>query len=536
MAYSFNTELKSIAAKYIELLQAKVTVGTIKKDIEENPYYPSLLALSDTFSRYKIDNKAYKIPAQDFTQFDIEIPYVAFMKIPDIGNDFVLVTHVTEKTISYIHKGKKIKTLSKEEFQQQFQDIVWIAKATEKSGELEYDKKLKLEKNKKKSKIALIGAGILALLLIIIANTPNNNIFSYGLITMFKTIGSTSAILLLIYEIDKNNAFVKNVCSISTKTNCDAVLGSKAAKIGGISWGEIGFLYFAATTIGLFMPNLSFETKITCIAFANACVVPYIFYSLYYQAKVIKQWCLLCLVVQAVLFVEFLWSIAFVWQYPLTDIVQIQTFLIAIFCLLVPTVIWYGLKTTFIKAQDHDLYKAAYKRLQYNPEIFNSLLQKETQAPDGWQTLGIDIGNPTAKNTVIKICNPYCGPCDKAHPQLEDIIQNNQDIKLKIIYITRNNEYEKGRFIVRHLLAISEKNDRIKMQEALDDWYMNVGKNYEIFAKKHPMNGELEKQHTKIEAMSQWCDIANVTHTPTIFVNGYRLPENYTIEELKYIL
>lgn len=40
----------------------------------------------------------------------------------------------------------------------------------------------------------------------------------------------------------------------------------------------------------------------------------------------------------------------------------------------------------------------------------------------------------------------------------------------------------------------------------------------------------------KVEAMSAWCDAAEITHTPTLFVNGYRLPENYDIEELRYIL
>jgi len=61
-------------------------------------------------------------------------------------------------------------------------------------------------------------------------------------------------------------------------------------------------------------------------------------------------------------------------------------------------------------------------------------------------------------------------------------------------------------------------------------------KDYEAFSVKYPMNGELKQQDGKVEAMAQWCDEAEITHTPTIFINGYRLPENYGVEELKFIL
>jgi hypothetical protein len=78
------------------LLQGNVTVDTIKKDIEANPYYPSLLALSDTFGRYNITNEAFKVSTKDFDQLASDTPFVAFTKIPSIGTDFVLITKISE--------------------------------------------------------------------------------------------------------------------------------------------------------------------------------------------------------------------------------------------------------------------------------------------------------------------------------------------------------------------------------------------------------------------------------------------------------
>jgi len=50
------------------------------------------------------------------------------------------------------------------------------------------------------------------------------------------------------------------------------------------------------------------------------------------------------------------------------------------------------------------------------------------------------------------------------------------------------------------------------------------------------MNGELTKQGNKIEAMEKWCKSADISFTPTIFINDYQLPDAYSIEDLKYFL
>lgn len=537
MAYSFNTELNSIAAKYIELLHGKVTVGTIKKDIEENPYYPSLLALSDTFGRYNITNEAFKVPSKDFDKLATDTPFVAFTKIPNIGTDFVLVTKISEQAISYFHKNRKVETVPKEIFLEGYKDVIWKAQLNEQSGDADYERKYRVEKNEQNKKIAWIFTTIVGFLLIVGANISHENTFSIVSITFLKIIGIITSCLLLAYEVDKNNPFVKNICSIGGQSNCDAVLSSKAAKIGGISWGEIGFFYFIATTLGLLIPNLSYEIKATCVTVANIFAVPYIFFSIYYQWRVIKQWCPLCLTIQFVLASELIWSVFTVWQYPFINILQLPILLTILFCVLIPVISWYALKSIITKAKDHDLYLSAYKRLQYNPDIFKSLLQQQAQVPDGWQDLGIDIGNPYAQNTIIKICNPYCGPCQKSHVELGHIIKENKNIKVKIIYMARNNEFDKGRFVVKHLLAIAKKGDLNITHLALDDWYLNAEKDYDLFANKYPIGGDsLKKQEKELDTMSQWCDITDVTYTPTIFVNGFRLPENYKTEELKYIL
>ena len=51
-----------------------------------------------------------------------------------------------------------------------------------------------------------------------------------------------------------------------------------------------------------------------------------------------------------------------------------------------------------------------------------------------------------------------------------------------------------------------------------------------------PKTGELSKQGEKINLMDEWCNEIEIKATPTIFLNGYQLPDAYSIEDLQYFL
>ena len=52
MAETFNSHIKNVAYAYTKLLRVTVTKTTLQSVLEENPYYPSLLSLSDTFKSF----------------------------------------------------------------------------------------------------------------------------------------------------------------------------------------------------------------------------------------------------------------------------------------------------------------------------------------------------------------------------------------------------------------------------------------------------------------------------------------------------
>jgi len=85
-------------------------------------------------------------------------------------------------------------------------------------------------------------------------------------------------------------------------------------------------------------------------------------------------------------------------------------------------------------------------------------------------------------------------------------------------------------------LAVSGENNEVKTKRALDDWYLPETKDYEKFAASYIMNGDLLNQNEKIDAMHKWCKAMEIRATPTIFINGYQLPDAYNIDDLQYFL
>jgi thiol-disulfide isomerase/thioredoxin len=277
------------------------------------------------------------------------------------------------------------------------------------------------------------------------------------------------------------------------------------------------------------------NNAITVLGLLNLLALPYIIFSIYYQWRVAKQWCVLCLGVQALLLLggvnifinNFLSGFA---QLPASFLVN------AAFIYLLPVLLWFVAKPSILHLQEAKNTKREYLRIKFNQEIFETLLKKQKAISAPVDGLGIDLGNPGASNTLIKVCNPYCGPCAQVHPIIDEILHSTPNVKVKVIFNATTNERDYRKEPVKHLLSIAAEGNKLKIEQSLDDWYLPEKKDYSLFAAKYPLNGKLLKQDHKIEAMDNWCQVMKISHTPTIFLNGYEIPNAYSVVDLKYFL
>jgi uncharacterized membrane protein len=518
-------------------LDIKITSSVLKKSIEQNPYYPSLLSLSSVFNRFNVPNQSFELTFEQFRE--LEAPFVTFW-----NKEFLVVTSKSENSVTYIDANWKTITMSTEDFGKS-RNVVFVAEPDRNSGDPEYDSVCKKERADKIKRLSILSLSALVGTLLLfqfytydIQSLDSLTFAQTTLLIAGKLTGLCTTVLLLIYQIDKSNVLVKNICSAGKQTNCDVILNSKVNGIWGMTWSEIGLVYFSSTMLFLIYPGIELELKKPFLAITAMATSPYILFSLYYQWRVIKTWCPLCLVVQVALTVDLIWAI---WSQPLSNGnypklgTDPQVVIALILILLGPAILLFVIKPILLNAKKVNEFEILYKRLLYNPEIFASALQRQQTAPEGWANIGLTLGNPNSDNTIIKVCNPYCGPCAKMHSALEEITLNT-NCNIKVIFTATNEVKNRGGLVARHLLAIASQGNPAQFKKAMDDWYLTESKDYQTFAMKYPMNGEIENQREKLDKMRIWCNEAAITYTPTLFINGKLLPETYSIEELKHIL
>lgn len=533
-----------------------VTRSSIKKNIEEHPDFGSLLSVSDTLNNFGFETLSVKISINQLKK--LPAPFIA--QIRRKQKLFIVVKEISDANLHFLDPHTfKSETIDFKTVESQFTGIILLAEARENAGEKDYQKHLREEKRQMFTNILTVTAIPIFTLLICCFTFFNYGIASIAAIvyTLLTLTGALVSTLLLWYEVDQHNPALQQLCSAGKKTNCNAILHSKASKVFGISWSAIGFTYFAGSLLSLLVTGVYNLPVLFVLTWLNVIALPYIIFSIYYQARIAKQWCIMCLSVQAILVLQFL-SAEFGKLHTIPALETITTFdiLTIVVCFIIPFLVVSLLLPALRKAKESNDNKIELQRLKYNPQIFDALLTKRKAIIESTDGLGITIGNPNAKHKLIKVCNPYCGPCAKAHPVIEELIHNNPDVQVQIIFFTvPNNEGDITTLPVKHLLAIAEKKDEEKTKQALDDWYLAEKKDYAIFANKYPLKdnihipspvgegaqrwdetGELKLQVNKIKAMREWCDKTGIAFTPTFFVNNYQLPKIYNVADLKYFL
>jgi uncharacterized membrane protein len=536
----------TVTIQLLKQLKVKVTDYTVNETILNHPDYASILSISDALNSFHVGNRVIKIEADKLTE--LPSPFIAFTKKD--GGSFVVIAEIKGENVYYINESNKIKPKPLKDLLKEFNGIVLHAHTNEHSGETNFIQAKKKQRLLQLKIPAFIIAWFLLIAIAILRLTtlqkketlPFNIYFSYIFFLLTKSSGFLVTSLLLWYEADKVNPILQKICS-GGKTNCNAVLNSKAAKIFGVSWSEIGFFYFSGSFLFLITSAMKQSVAATTFAFQfiqllNLIAFLYIFFSFYYQWRVAKQWCPLCLTVQAILLLELITALCFspsAFRFPSLSSLnsELSTLL---FSFSLPIIFWFIIKPLLYKQQKAKQDFRALQRIKFNTEIFNTLLEKQKHITEPTEELGIVLGNKNATNILIKVCNPYCEPCAKAHPEIEKLLEESKDLKVQIIFTATNDEKDFRATPVKHLLAIAEKENEKIIKQALDDWYLTDVKDYKVFAEKYKMNGELKTQNEKIDKMKQWCDKVGIAFTPTIFFNGCQLPDAYGIGDLKYFL
>ncbi len=515
-----------------QALHIKLTKCLLCKELEEHPDFPSLGAVKDVFGKFNISSIALKL--EDKSNIEkIEGCFLAqIIDIKNNSNLFAIIYSQDEDKLNWYNPIKKKKELiDRDFFLDLFTGYIFYAESNKNSGDREYSYTRKKENQSNMFSI-LLSVSIFSYLLFSLFFIKTNFVKIYFVVfILFLLLGGVITALMLLYEYDNNSSTLRKICNSSRKVNCLAVLSSKGSIIWGVPWTVIGFSYYLGLLFSL-LTN-SFSTNIfVAVSYFNILSLPYIIYSVYYQKFIVKQWCVLCLLVQFINLALFILSVlvgSFSDSFKFDFLSIFSIFGSFILSFGVSYLLWLYIQ----KLKDNKDSSSLLKKIKYNRDVFFSLLKNERKIEGITNDFGVILGNPNGSIHIVKVCNPYCYYCSLSHPVLSQLVKNNDEIKLQIIFFVNpdSDEYEHTP-IETFLGAYYEGKD---IELILSDWYNDEDKKLEDFIRLHPITVDnSSKNKSNATSMFDFCMKNKITYTPTIFINGYELPEIYNFSDLLY--
>lgn len=524
-----KANLDAAVCHLLQDLSVKFNTRTVQANLQEHPDYPSLLAARDCFTDMGVDSLTVKIKKEGFDSSGFSFPFIA--QVGPQNGKLVTVHDIKAGEVIFSDEKRHWRNISEETFLNSWNGIALFAEADENS----------IEQNFLKNKLRYlfndaIIPGVLLLILIVFFTVLINRPFSwsYSLLCVFKFLGLCVTTVLLIQSTSASNPFIRNLCSFGGKNTCNAILKSESAKVTSwLSWSEVGFFYFAGTLIALLV-NPSIKPFILWL---NLFALPYTVYSIGHQLR-IASWCALCCAVQIILWMEFFSNIGSgisSYYIGFSSPGELSGFHFAFLAFAIPVLGWFFLRPFFLDAAKLKSLQQELRKFKYNNELFNQALKNQTHYTVGEELSPIVIGNPSAKTVITMVSNPFCGPCGQAHQVIDEWLKTRDDLQLKVVFTTANEDDDRRTKVARHVSALSNLADKRIAENALHDWYLQSNKKYETWAEKYPVLFDRGVNNIT-ENQKEWCKMAEITYTPTIFINGYKLPDPYRLEDIKYMV
>lgn len=510
-------------------LKVKYTNATVDK-LKANPYFPDLISISHTLADLGIENGALKASYEELEQ--LPTPFVVHLH--DNGGMYLVAKEVNKDTITFAIEGNQTEVQDSEEFKKSFSGFVLVLD-NEQTGLKERNYTANNTRQLfQKTRLPLLLLAVLAFLFF-------RQDLSTPILIGFKVLslaGIVTSILLLVQYIDKNNPFIKNICNNKTskKVNCSSILNSKEGKfLGLISWSEVGFVYFCSQII-VFALFKSFSVNI--LAIVSLLAFPYTFYSIYYQWKVAKTWCRLCLMVQTVLFLQavlggiLLFNADGFWVDGwLNSFLLMLT--VPVFLLIVSS---YLLPLAFELNQKREQLTQSSK-VKMQPEIFHAqLAQSFTIKTEPILPTALTYGNKEAENQLVVVINPTCEPCIQTHQRISQMARYNENLLIhEVFLVEKENPISYNLAVKMAEIYLGESEDYFK--QAISDYYENYTNRGNAWIKKYWKESfQTPNAEAILEQQVKWALNSGLSSTPVVIYNNFILPKTYTVNDLEYLL
>lgn len=522
---AMQKELKQV----IELFLLKNNVSYNKEELKlqllTHPYFPSINAITDLFDHFEIENIAAELPKEEAIINELPESFLAHIKENNIEK--IILVKKRKDSLKLVYDKNLTKTVT----YNQFLDI-WTGVII--AIEKEEEKKI-ISKFNSGLKAVIFSLLIASILSIIVFNLPTLRGLIYFILSC---LGIYIGVLLVQKELGLHSKTLDRFCEASEKHSCDDILNSKGATILGLfKLSDVGIIYFSGISLAFIVNAISNThtnyTLFYLISVASALFIPY---SLYYQWKIVKKWCPLCLIVLGILFSQ---MITLVVYQSIVFTFDLSSFLIIVFSFLFLISIWILLKPALKKQQEFEVLQLEYFKFKRNIKLFTTALQSSepvsTDIPD-IQEISFGKSKSNALLQIVLVTNPLCFFCKESHKVIHKIFNNhskNIHLTTRFNINTATVEDNKGLEISNELMGIYITKGEEVCSNALDEIYSDTEP--DKWLQKWKTSSEIN--HLEVfEKEKEWCTKNNINFTPAVFINGYLFPKEYKISDLPFFI
>ncbi len=487
-----------------------------------HPYFPSINAITDLFDHFKIENVAAELPKE--VSILTELPDSFLAHIKEENSEKIVLVVKKNKELKLVYDTKTTKYFSYKEFVNLWTGVIVAVEKNENDS----------IKNTNNTSVLKKGA-IAILVLLIIGTLILNPLTTTGFVYLIASlIGLYVSVLLVQKELGLHSKSLDKFCEASEKNSCDDVLNSKGALIfNTFKLSDVGIVYF----LGIIFTILAFsftavDTNYFLISTLSILSVLFIPYSIYYQWKVIKKWCPLCLVVLGTLLVQ-----AFISFRVFDFVVYSNELFLTLFSFLSLSFIWAELKPSYKKAQEFNVLQLEHYKFKRNTSLFTTALKSSEKKE--MTITGINeivLGNKNAALKIVLVTNPMCYFCKEAHQVFHDVLKSREeDIQLVIRFNinTSNQESNLSLEISNQLVDIYADKGEKETLQALDEIYSDMEANDWLQKWK---STTFLNHLPELEKAKEWCVSNAVNFTPAVFINGYLFPKEYDKKDITFFI
>ncbi|WP_025742640.1 vitamin K epoxide reductase family protein [Aquimarina pacifica] len=491
-------------------LSLNLSTQTLESMLLSHQDYPSLLSISDVLTKIGVANKMGRVSSEQFMELS---PIFLASSIED---GFVLVTKISSSEVSYYKSDSNKPVTEKiQEFLQKWNGIIMLLD-TEPIIELS-KRETKIQKNEKVKFFALI-----VLVLFSLGVTINGSYGIYNLYFLTKLTGFITSILIVVSEM---NVIQKTkFCITKSTTNCDDILNSGASKIfSWLSMSDLGLIYFSSCSLAIMIASfgLEFQNMLVLISCFSLCTFFYIPFSIYYQYKIVKKWCLLCLIIQGVFFTESLLAIHYFFSQ--TVVINTDKIIVLYLSILLVTILWAYLKNPLYQYFIFKESSYKYKRLKNTPEVFQLLHKKEIDTKFNGNQIIFNTYENKENPEIILLINPFCHLCAKEFQKILETNKNSNGVNFSLIF------YDPDSKISELLIELYFKLNNDDFFIALADWFKH--KNEIKMKDKYSL--EISENAKNIAtSQNEWCIKNNLNKTPLIIFNNQLLSQHYELDDV----